>query len=44
MMFMEAWNRFADHVPLTEPKMLLYKLCSTLVVSGRFEETPVSTG
>jgi geranylgeranyl pyrophosphate synthase len=39
-MFKAAWERFADHVPLTEPKMLLYKLCSNLVVSGRFEETP----
>ena len=43
-MFKAAWNRFADHVPLTEPKMLLYKLCSTLVVSGRFEEMPSSNG
>ena len=39
-MFKAAWERFADQVPLTEPKMLLYKLCSNLVVSGRFEETP----
>jgi len=39
-MFKAAWERFADNVPLTEPKMLLYKLCSNLVVSGRFEETP----
>lgn len=38
-MFKTAWERFADRVPLTEPKMLLYKLCSNLVVSGRLEET-----
>ncbi len=38
-MFKAAWERFADNVPLTEPKMLLYKLCSNLVVSGRLEET-----
>jgi geranylgeranyl pyrophosphate synthase/predicted secreted hydrolase len=43
-MFKTAWDRFADNVPLTEPKMLLYKLCSTLVVSGRFEETTSPTG
>lgn len=42
-MFKTAWERFTDHVPLTEPKMLLYKLCSTLVVSGRLEETPRPT-
>ena len=39
-MFRTAWDRFASCVPLTEQKMLLYKLCSTLVVSGRFEEAP----
>jgi geranylgeranyl pyrophosphate synthase len=42
-MFKTAWDRFADKVPLTEPKMLLYKLCSTLVISGRLEETPSPT-
>ena len=39
-MFRTAWDSFAGKVPLTEPKMLLYKLCSHLVVSGRLEETP----
>jgi geranylgeranyl pyrophosphate synthase/predicted secreted hydrolase len=42
-MFKTAWERFADKVPLTEPKMLLYKLCSNLVVSGRIEETTSSS-
>jgi geranylgeranyl pyrophosphate synthase/predicted secreted hydrolase len=43
-MLKTAWDRFADKVPLTESKMLLYMLCSTLVVSGRFEETPRPAG
>lgn len=42
-MFKTAWERFADKVPLTEPKMLLYKLCSNLVVSGRIEEATTSS-